>query len=874
MKLLRLKLENWRAVSALEITFSEQVTLIEGPNEVGKSTVLAALRTLFDELDSSNKKAVKAIQPVGRDVASRVEAEVTSGGYHFVLSKTYNRDRATALNILSPNPQQLTGREAHHKALSILQETVDMNLWNALTVEQGKEIKAVHMADSSGLARALDEAAGSGGGETDDSDLYGASRTEYERYFTPKAGRSRLDDAVAEVASLEAEIQSAEQILASTEEDNQKYRRCQEEIQRFENTLPELAAKAEEQHKRWQHLESLSRELASKTAELETAQALARAVAADTARRQRLQQDLESNQLALVAARRDLPSLGQRVSNCRSQLTQREQSYHALQQEQARLQAALAVAREDEQHLLTVQARQTAEQRLNRAREYTERTAAQRQALSLLTIESADLERLREAERELQLAKSRRDMASSTVVIAAERDLELQCNEQPLSLDAGAIDTRKLTTELRISLEGSATITVLPPHSTAELEDDVKLRQVTLDALLQRFKVADLPEAITALARRQTTQAELRHWQEKLSELLDGETLETLEEASWTLRRQCENYLSSRAPATPLPADSALAATQREKAENAFQKSLAELAELQTLQQDLRSQLGSAEADLGVASREVKGIEDTGNWLRGQLDQLRATVSDDMLAQQSATQASQLTHLEKELAELSTGCDPESLASARAVMTNAHATLHRAEAELQQQRQLEAVLADRLERARADGEFERLQAATDSFEELSRQQRLAEQRAAAAQRLWLTLNKHRDEVRRAYARPLRAGIEQLGRVVFGTDFSIELGEDWALLSCTRGGATIPFDDLSVGMKEQLGILTRLAAARLVAGNGGAPLIIDDALGFSDPGRLETMGAAIATAGRDTQVIVLTCVPGRFTHIGNATRVQL
>ena len=56
--------------------------------------------------------------------------------------------------------------------------------------------------------------------------------------------------------------------------------------------------------------------------------------------------------------------------------------------------------------------------------------------------------------------------------------------------------------------------------------------------------------------------------------------------------------------------------------------------------------------------------------------------------------------------------------------------------------------------------------------------------------------------------------------------------------------------------------------------GGAPVIIDDALGWSDPDRLERMGAAIAAAGQHCQVIILTCTPGRYAHIGNSNTIQL
>ncbi len=53
MKLLRLKLENWRGVESRELKFADGVTLIEGPNEIGKSTIVEAIQSLFTVMDSS-----------------------------------------------------------------------------------------------------------------------------------------------------------------------------------------------------------------------------------------------------------------------------------------------------------------------------------------------------------------------------------------------------------------------------------------------------------------------------------------------------------------------------------------------------------------------------------------------------------------------------------------------------------------------------------------------------------------------------------------------------------------------------------------------------------------------------------------------------
>ena len=70
------------------------------------------------------------------------------------------------------------------------------------------------------------------------------------------------------------------------------------------------------------------------------------------------------------------------------------------------------------------------------------------------------------------------------------------------------------------------------------------------------------------------------------------------------------------------------------------------------------------------------------------------------------------------------------------------------------------------------------------------------------------------------------------------------------------------------------MISRLACASIVAADGGAPVIFDDALGWSDPRKLDRMGAVISMAGRSCQIIVLTCTPGRYASVGNATVVQL
>ena len=138
-----------------------------------------------------------------------------------------------------------------------------------------------------------------------------------------------------------------------------------------------------------------------------------------------------------------------------------------------------------------------------------------------------------------------------------------------------------------------------------------------------------------------------------------------------------------------------------------------------------------------------------------------------------------------------------------------------------------------------------------------------------------TFEKHRQQARQRYIGPFKEQIDQLGRIVFGPTFAVELSDDLRVVRRTLGSTTLDVDQISTGAREQIGVLSRLACAAIVSpDDGGVPVMIDDALGWSDPQRLQTMGAAIKAAGKQCQVIVLTCTPGRYSHVGQAIVVHL
>lgn len=69
MRLHRLVLSNYRGIGHREIEFADRgVTVVSGPNEVGKSSMIEALDLLLESKDRSSKKDVKQIKPTHADV--------------------------------------------------------------------------------------------------------------------------------------------------------------------------------------------------------------------------------------------------------------------------------------------------------------------------------------------------------------------------------------------------------------------------------------------------------------------------------------------------------------------------------------------------------------------------------------------------------------------------------------------------------------------------------------------------------------------------------------------------------------------------------------------------------------------------------------
>ena len=121
-----------------------------------------------------------------------------------------------------------------------------------------------------------------------------------------------------------------------------------------------------------------------------------------------------------------------------------------------------------------------------------------------------------------------------------------------------------------------------------------------------------------------------------------------------------------------------------------------------------------------------------------------------------------------------------------------------------------------------------------------------------------------------YFAPVMAELRPMLRLLWpGAELRFD-GESLLPTQLIRDGRAEEIGTLSGGTREQIALLLRLAFARLLAKAGRhAPVILDDALVYSDDERIVKMFTALNRVARYQQIIVFSCRQLAFASLGGA-----
>ena len=179
-----------------------------------------------------------------------------------------------------------------------------------------------------------------------------------------------------------------------------------------------------------------------------------------------------------------------------------------------------------------------------------------------------------------------------------------------------------------------------------------------------------------------------------------------------------------------------------------------------------------------------------------------------------------------------------------------------------------ARLEGQIENAGGDGIGESLASTQEQRELAEREVERLSSRLSALQLLKKAVSDFLSEGQDRYYAPVRRHLRPFLNDLF-PGAELQLRQGFGIEGLKRSTAQPePFGRLSDGTREQIAVLVRLALGAMLAERGQAvPIILDDALVYSDDERITRMFDALSRAGQQQQIIVLTCRTRAFEQLG-------
>lgn len=869
MKLVRLRLSNFAGVADSQVEFADTgVTLVQGPNEIGKSSHVRALDILLEEMDSSKKQRVVDIRPVGKDVATEIELEAEIAGTRFVYRKRYHRERLTELSVLSPKVERWQGREAHERVQQLIREHMDVALWKAIRVDQGQGSDLPNLTAQSALSEALDRVAGGGRASDQEESLHARVEREFALFFTLKQRQptGEYKEAIAQVVAAEEEAKSLREERDALERDVREAER----LALVAKGMVAQVAAAEEERVR---VEAHASAVLATLKEVDAAEARLVPV--------RLRR--ENAERALATRKRLVDELKAVTEQVAQSQIDRDAAAPAAAAASAELRAAEAVYSEQkntvENAILLERIRRNDatfrfnEIELSRNRERLERVVAAsekgvaaRNELDANRVTDALLERIRKAEQAVLSAEEVLRTASPKLRVHALANANLDLLGRSLALRSGDEHVESVVGDVALTIDGRVQVTVSPGASAEELSARLRAATAERASAFADAGVASLEEAVEKNVRRTEAERALVDLKRVIKDDLRDWTKDQLARSIANLERNIGAHVAERPLLPEMAADLREARAKHTESESALEVARDTLERCDRERDLARVRAAEVSKRLAELDTKTRVANERRTHAEQQLREAGADASEESLAESLTKLRSEELALEDILNNVRARLSGQTGDAVAAEVRIAQETERRVRKEQDEARLALARATSVLETKNERGIGEALLLAESKLHHATQKRDAMERHAEAARTLFDALTRARDAARRRYVAPLQDRVNVLGRIVFDESFSAEIDDALRVVAVTRNASRVAFDSLSQGAREQLALLVRLAAGMLVARGAGVPLVFDDVLGASDVVRLLQMAPAIRYAGKECQIIVLTCMPERFTHV--------
>ena len=871
MKLRTLTVENFRRFRE-PFTLSgltDGLNFICEPNEVGKSTLLEAMRAaLFVRHRSS---AADDYRPYGERTSPKVslEFDLPDGRWH--LEKKFMP--GAAVSLVGPDGVRHQSDEAEAKLQVLLgfdhgRSSAGPNesgVLGLLWVEQAAGFSPGAPGDRARrtietlLAQEVGAVTGGKRAQSVRTSVESALRRYYNTNGSPRdqllQAHTRTADAKAAVLSAETEFARLEGVLARLERERGELGRLQAEIDD-----PEVQTAID----RWA---SAKARAALASAHLTAAQAIARAA---QQRKQRASEVLATRRADITKAElttKQAADAASKASESDASVSLVRTRFLVAEQILTDAGVARSAAEQVEQDTATLAATSRRKQaivaafaRLDGANILLQR---QRDFEAAIAKNAVDGKRLAAIEAtELHLVTSRAALEASATRIRFDlTDL----GRTLVKLDGADISEREIllqgTTVLGLGNLGN--IAIIPPaESAAAASGSVRLAELARDRLLGQLGVSDLAAARLKARTRETQGRDVVALKAELERACPADESLTIPAGLAALAHYLVSETRPAATTTELRlneqslVDARVVSAEARNVERLAQESLNKAnlaltnAEKTNVELNIKAKRAIEDAKTAGAIVTQAEAETSMNDLEDTLASCGVDLDTAQSAEQSAIQGMD-------------GLDVELIAKRLSTAERVKVALGE---RIQALRLSLAGLAVEAQTLGGAGPASALQHAREKLEAAEADATRVLEEGETLKLLKAVLDEASAEASRRYLEPVTRRVNPyVRRLLPGAD--LRFGEGLAAETLTRSGRAEPTANLSRGTQEQLAVLTRLGFAELLAERGTpASVVLDDSLVFSDDDRLELMLEIVADAAKHTQIIVLSCRSRAFRSI--------
>jgi hypothetical protein len=831
------------------------VNVLCAPNEFGKSTVFDALRALFFVPHGSRGKEIGALRPHAGG-APEICVEIETEADTFRISKRWfskPEARVTRAGVLVAQADEAEAWIAR------LLGSGDGGPSGLLWVRQGltglsdgstRELQSARDARRDLLSSVTGEVETLTGGRRMDAAL--ARCNEELSAYATGTGRPRSGGPWAEAAQTVDMLAAERDQLARRVETLQAalVERAQLRRELSELEAPEAVAD------RKARLEAAVADHQVAVSHADQASAAEKALQAATLTANRARADLAT----LRTVRNDLALAVEKDADAKLQL----QSAQA-----ALLESETALGEATTAHDTAEQGRRHAEDLLRRAQTRTALTAAN----------------ARRAELEHRLSAARRARQAAETAMA----------EASIGPDDGALDQLRalsaaLTTArvLRDSTATRVTMRYAPGQGGSVLAGEVPLVHDTVQPIHNEtvLRIAGLGDLVVHPGEGPGGRADVERAEADLAKALGALGLTSMQDAirAHGVRKEAQDSLNriraelaTLAPkgledlqrqvaALPGPAaDDPSDLPSVDEAETTLQAASARAGELGAAKEAVRERRDRARTAQAEAMVRQEAAVERLIGTRTALDRLAIRDESELAAQAESADAARAlaaAHLQRLRATA-----PD-ISTTEATLRRVQSVEVSARKRIDELRPAIAALNERIRGNSGEAVEERLQDTEERLETARVHLVRVEREVKVLRRLQAALEAARSEARDRYFEPIAEELRPLLNLLW-PDAELNWADDTLLpQSLIRGGQEEDVDVLSGGTQEQIAFLVRLAFARLLAKGGRhAPVILDDALVFTDDDRIERMFDALHRQAGDLQIIVLSCRQRAFRGLG-------